>query len=139
MARIRRIHGNDARFREHLGDAPISTYFNVAGDFTYTLVGEHVHFTAAYQSKPPLVKFDVPMDINSIICSYLILNQYCFVEMEFPPLYPFHHPKWTLRRSFGMNGRSIVDCVNQQYVNSWSPAFSIEKDLLCMIAQLPWV
>jgi hypothetical protein len=137
MSRNRRIaHGHD-HFLTLLDNSPIAEYFDVPGDYTYRLDNECIYFSATYEKHQKMWKVGgLPIEVVIYINQFLYTVQACQFKVEFPKQYPFLPTTWTLVRSKNMPGKDIVQGLNCKYVNSWSPAFGIEKDLLNMIAEL---
>lgn len=83
--------------------------------------------------------FDLPKDINIYINSYLQNNRKIQYYIELPPNYPFQKPEWTLIE-YKVNGvkkdaKYTIFC--SQF--DWSPALSLDKEILNYISTLEWV
>ena len=87
----------------------------------------------------------LPLEINRLISSYIPSYIEINTHIHFCNEYPFRPPKWSLlsvidKSSSCINLQEyyeyIINCHNNQYRNSWSPAIWIESDILCFIARI---
>ena len=88
---------------------------------------------------------ELPMEINRLISSYIPSYIEINTRIHFCDEYPFRPPKWSLtsvvdKSSSYINLQEyyeyIVNCHNNQYQRSWSPAIWIETDILCFVLKI---
>jgi len=120
-----------------VNDQPIAEYFNVPGNYHVHRDGESVVLCAWHEDFPQVGKIDrLPPELALHVMSYLYLRKACSLKIEFPMDYPYKATIWSTLREQNMDTVAAVARQNCNYVNSWSPAITIEKDVLNMIMEL---
>jgi ubiquitin-protein ligase len=83
--------------------------------------------------------FDLPKDINIYINSYLQCDHKIQYAIELPPNYPFQKPEWTLIEykvnDIKKDAEYTIFCSRFD----WSPALSLDKEILNYISTLEWI
>lgn len=138
------------KFEAILEDKSMTDYFGIVNtrDKKLTLYASikqniiklHIHFC----KKPPMYDFVyLPLDISRVIASYLPTIIDIYVEILLPYNYPFTQPVWSLCNvlhnitlppiNIEEYFKYLVNNHNQQYERCWTPAISIEKNILDFI------
>ena len=138
-----RIYRMIERFEENLNGSPIGEYFQVPIKII-TKYPDVTNITCKFSEKKKFgevyIKFDIPIELNCIILSYL--HNYTFGEYQIiiPNDYPFKPPIWVLIQTNDSNINNKYKKAeiyqNAQYRNSWEPSISFEKDILYMIESI---
>jgi hypothetical protein len=135
--RTKRIDLTYTRFKQLLADQPIAEYFDVPGSYHVHRDGEGVVLCACYEDFPQVGKFEgLPPELSMYVMTYLYQRRACSLKIEFPMDYPFRASVWRTLREQNMDSAAAVARQNCNYANSWSPAITIEKDVLNMILEL---
>ena len=82
---------------------------------------------------------DLCSDVNKYIASFLYRKSTCRFRIIFTPSYPFQPTEWSiisLKSNENADFYKALAFQNHQYKVSWTPAISIEADILNMILQL---
>ena len=116
---------------------PIAGYFDVPGNYHVHRDGESVVLCAWYEHFPQVGKFEaLPPELSMYVMTYLYHRRACSLKIEFPMDYPYQASIWSTLREQNMDAVAAVARQNCNYANSWSPAITIEKDVLNMILEL---
>ena len=106
----------------------IQSHYQIEGhEFQLTRIDDYTfHFNSTAQA--PELKLNLPEEMIHHIQSYLIVQDK--VEIKYPRDYPFKCPKFSL-----LSGKheSELCVLNYSYDRDWTPAFTFEKDILCLI------
>lgn len=89
----------------------------------------------------------LPKEINDIINSYLEASLNIKYKIYYPKRYPYEQPKWKLykinynikminKMNLKKYFKYIANNHNKSYINTWSTAYTIDKDLLNFITRL---
>jgi hypothetical protein len=136
-SRIKRIDLTYTRFKETVASQPIAEYFDVPGNYHVHRAGDSVIMCAWYEDFPQVGKFgELPPELSMYVMSYLYQRRACSLKIEFPIDYPYKPTVWSTLREKNMDAVAAVARQNCSYANSWSPAITIEKDVLNMIVEL---
>jgi hypothetical protein len=131
-----RIYRMIERFEENLNNMPIGEYFQVPMKIItkYPDVANITcHFSEKKKYKDIYIKFELPIELNCIILSYLHNTIFGEYQIIIPYDYPFKPPYWLLIHSNDPKYKKAETYQNVQYRNSWEPSISFEKDILYMI------
>ena len=144
MAREKRMNLMKENFQEVLQGKPIGEHFGVPlnitletkinGPFTCTF-----RYVKHYYYKIDQIKQNIPFEINCLILSYLYEYSTAIFKIYFPPDYPFKPTLWVLldlKANIPTTYKKAVVWQNQSYLHSWSPAITLEKDILYMIENI---
>jgi hypothetical protein len=143
MARERRIHLMKENFKEVLNGKSIGQHFGIPLKIMLD-TNENEEITTSYictftHFKPYYYKMDLPFELNCIVLSYLYEYSNAIFHIHFPRDYPFKPTRWELVDLKSNIDTTYVKAViwqNQSYLNSWSPAITLEKDILYMIENI---
>ena len=131
-----RIYRMIERFEENLNNKPIAEYFQVPMKIT-TKYPDVTNITCRFSEKKKYgeiyIKFDIPIELNCIILSYLGNTTFGEYQIIIPNDYPFKPPYWLLINTNDNKYKRAETYQNVQYRNSWEPSISFEKDILYMI------
>ncbi len=138
MKRIARIAKLHKEFRENAPD--IATYFGMKDvEYTFDFTAPDIfHFKIIHEAPfPPCVFPTLPIEISIHIAQFLYCKKVVEYRIDYPPDYPFKPPKWTLLTILAPPPYLFATHIlNYQYDRDWSPAISVEKDVLNMIGMI---
>ena len=138
-------------FKEKFNTLTLEDYFGIPKNpncslrFTFSNKEDELVFTITCIQQNPCPPFDLPLDICNVIDSYNKNYLQITISILYTEPYPFHAPKWLLRDVkhnliIPLNLTNyytyIVQNHNEQYSYDWSPAISIEKDILNFIQKV---
>lgn len=131
----RRILRMIQQFKLTLQDESIESYFQIPYA-TFHLQQINLttfHFTIQQETIPKLT-VDLPSELRVYIGGFLYENKVAVFELTFPSDYPFKPTKWSVVHQYHTDTcEKVVHYQNYRYDVSWSPAITLEKDLLNMI------
>ena len=131
-----RIYRMIERFEENLNNIPIGEYFQVPMKII-TKYPDVTNITCRFSEKKKYeeiyIKFELPIELNCIILSYLSEDNFGEYQIIVPNDYPFKPPYWLLIHTNDDKYKKAEMYQNAQYRYSWEPSISFEKDILYMI------
>lgn len=137
MKRIARIEKLYKEFRENAPN--IASYFQIKDD-EYTLdftAPDIFHFKILQETLPPYVFPTLPTEMSIHIAKFLYVKKEIVYRIDYPPDYPFKPPKWNLQTILTPPAYKLATHIlNYQYDRHWSPAITVEKDVLNMIGTI---
>lgn len=149
-----------AKFDREFKDVDLARYYQLKkGTYESIYIDKEVietciHLTILYVKRSPCPSFDLPNEMIEKIRSYLTCKIEIKTKIHYSINYPFSPPIWFIKevRHTIPNQVNLMDyyCYkvslhNQQYVQylidgiystSWTPAISIEKDILGFIEKI---
>ena len=149
-----------AKFDQEFKDVDLARYYQLKKGIHESIyidkevIETCIHLTILYVKKTPCPCLDLPIEMISKIQSYLTCKIEIKTKIHYSIDYPFAPPIWFVKevRHTIPNQVNLTDyyCYkvsvhNQQYVQSlldgipytsWTPAISIEKDMLCFIEKI---
>jgi hypothetical protein len=115
----------------------IESYFQIThSKYKLDRISTREFLFTIYQDSCPFVYVALPSELNIYINAFLYEYAIVTYSLVFPSDYPFHPPIWSIAKSSTntlKNFNRIVHYQNYRYSISWSPAITIEKDILNMI------
>ena len=133
----RRITTLLSEFNEHLNGQTIQDYFDIR-TLTFSLSRED-HLLFSFQCNQyesyDLSQLQLPTDVQTYIHSYLFKDICIQYTITYGTDYPFKPPLWTLKNE-NISYLKITNIHNAYNIHDWSPAITIEKDMLGMIVKL---
>lgn len=135
MARERRISRLFDEFTRNLQGKSIAEYFQINhSKYDLTKVDDQTFaFKISYEIIPQCA-LDLPIDLSIKIASYLYEHTTIDYQIQIPSDYPFKPPVWIMQTITPPQLYTDALCVlNYRYYQDWSPAITIEKDILNMI------
>jgi hypothetical protein len=137
MSRLSRIVRLYNEFRENAPN--IAKYFGIH-DYEYKLeftAPDLFHFKIINETLPSYIFPTLPNELSMRICNFLYSKKVIEYRVEYPQDYPFNPPKWTLLTILTpLAYKNATRILNHQYDLSWSPAISVEIDILNMISTI---
>ena len=144
-----RIYRMIERFEENLNNIPIGEYFQVP----MKIIAKYpdvTNITCRFSEKKKYeeiyIKFELPIELNCIILSYLHNETFGEYQIIVPNDYPFKPTYWLLIDTNESNESNESNVLNKykkaemyqnaQYKHSWEPSISFEKDILYMIQSI---
>jgi len=138
MKRIARIAKLHKEFRDNAPD--IAAYFGMKNvEYTFEFTAPDIfHFHIIHEAPvTPCVFPTLPTEVSIHIAKFLYSKQTVAYRIDYPPDYPFKPPKWTLLTILApLPYQCATHILNYQYDRDWSPAISVEKDVLNMIGTI---
>jgi hypothetical protein len=138
--RRKRIETLYTTFTRNLNTSSIQSYFNVPGQYTLRREDENtLLFEVEHEYIPPCKMDKLCLDTSRHVASFLYRRTKCMFRVIFTNGYPFHPTHWSLVSVKGTEIRQIQRALlhqNHQYQLSWTPAITLETDILNMILQL---
>jgi ubiquitin-protein ligase len=135
MARTRRIARLFDEFNHNLKGKSIADYFQIDHS-KYDLKkmeDQLFEFKVSYELFPQCA-LDLPIELSMKIAGYLYEHIEVYYHIRIPNDYPFKPPVWTMQTILAPKiYNDAVQVLNHRYDNSWSPAITMEKDVLNMI------
>jgi hypothetical protein len=139
MSRGKRLPLIYGSFMNNLQETPISEYFGVPGKYAFrrTDLGTF-ELDATFESMPSCKLEQFPIEISIHIASYLYIRDTCTFRLTYNESYPFRPPLWSILSIGGKKEKftRAMNVLNRQYLESWSPATTLEKDILNIIVQV---
>jgi hypothetical protein len=142
------------RFRNDFEQVDMSKYFNLSPELKvqHTLQENVLQLRIKYVKQEPCPRLDLPIELWTVVQSYLFDRIQLYLEVLYPREYPFLPPVWNLlevehnlgdihKEWSGINTLSYyykdkVNEHNQEYRDIWSPAISIVNDVLDFIRRI---
>ena len=136
--RRRRIDTLYTTFTNNLNSSTIEDYFKVPGKYKlHRTAPDVLCFEVDYEYIPPCI--GDCKDVSIYIASFLYTRSTCKFSIVFNNSYPFHPTIWNIfyvKTNENVDFYKALTFQTQQYNLSWSPAITIETDILNMIIQL---
>lgn len=127
-------------YQEFKENAPnIAAYFQMKDvQYTFELLPDNLfQFKIIHETLPPYVFPTLPTELSIHISTFLYSRNEIEYQVKYPEDYPFKPPKWTLLTILTPEAyKRAAVILNYQYGLSWSPAISVEKDVLNMIGMI---
>jgi hypothetical protein len=127
------------RFEENLNGSGIADYFQVPMKII-TKYPDLTNITCKFSEKKKYgeiyIKLELPIELNSLVLSYLHNETFGEYQIIIPNDYPFKPPIWILLDSNDLKYKRAEIYQNVQYKHSWEPSISFEKDILYMIQSI---
>ena len=134
----RRMNLMIKQFKENVGHLSIDQYFQIE-DTNITLSQikfNELIFKYNYKIYKLVNIKNIPIELNSLVLSYLHEYSFATYKVSIPEDYPFKPPIWSLecvKTNIKWNHLFAAHFQNHRYLFSWSPSLSLEKDVLNMI------
>jgi len=131
----RRITRLFEEFTRNLRGQSIADYFQIThSKYDLKKVDEQTFdFKISYEFFPRCA-LDLPIQLSMKIAGYLYEHVTIHYQIWIPNDYPFKPPKWIMMTITPPQLYNDALCVlNYRYDKDWSPAITIEKDILNMI------
>ena len=135
MARVRRITHLFDEFTQNLKGKSIADYFQIThSQYDLKKIDDQTfEFKISYELFPRYV-LDLPIELSMKIAGYLYEYTRIYYQIRIPNDYPFKPPKWVMLTITPPELYNNALCVlNYRYDKDWSPAITLEKDILNMI------
>ncbi len=153
------MHPRLARFEREFKDIDLANYYqlkvnldeNESIHIKKDIHPDSILLTLRYERKDPCPLFDLPDELNRIIASYLHSHIEIQSKIEYSTNYPFVPPIWYMKGLVHNIPNHVclvdyytrkIDQHNRIYnlrvlgVHQWSPAISIEKDILLFLLKV---
>ena len=135
MSRTRRITNLFNEFNKNLKGQSIAEYFQIThSKYDLKKVNDQTfEFKISYELFPRYA-LDLPIELSMKIAGYLYEHTAIHYQIRIPNDYPFKPPVWIMLTISPPQLYKDALCVlNHRYDKDWSPAITIEKDILNMI------
>lgn len=137
----------------------LSEYFNLPKnlnvDFKLDIETRSIKFFVKYRKRryeklAEIIKktyIGLPIELNEVICKFIPENLYVDLEfnVDYSDNYPFENPLWSFSNintnifcdmNLAEYFKYKVKTYNDNYMNSWSPAIWIDKELISFLASI---
>ena len=135
MARERRITRLFTEFKENLKGQSIADNFQIDHS-KYDLKQIDLNtfeFKISYEVFPRYA-LNLPIELSMKIVGYLYEHTEIYYQIRIPNDYPFKPPSWVMQTITPPQlYNDALSVLNYRYDKDWSPAITIEKDILNMI------
>jgi len=131
----RRITRLFEEFTHNLQGQSIAEYFQIThSQYDLKKVNDQTfEFKISYELLPRCA-LDLPIELSMKIAGYLYEYTAIYYQIRIPNDYPFKPPEWIMLTIEPPQLYKDALCVlNYRYDKDWSPAITIEKDILNMI------
>jgi hypothetical protein len=135
MARERRLTKLFTEFTENLHGQSIADYFQINhSKYDLKRIDEQTfEFKITYEIFPRYA-LDLPIELSIKIVGYLYEHTEIYYHIRIPNDYPFRPPEWIMQTITPPQlYNDALTVLNYRYFMDWSPAITIEKDVLNMI------
>ena len=135
MARVRRIARLFDEFTHNLQGQSIAEYFQIThSQYDLKKVDDQTfEFKISYELLPQCA-LDLPIELSIKIAGYLYEHTTIYYQIRIPNDYPFKPPEWImLTIAPPQLYKDALSVLNYRYYHDWSPAITMEKDVLNMI------
>lgn len=133
-----------------LTNEPLEKYYNIPDNFKIKTSCSEVEIkiilSILYYSYNEFLKIkELPFEISCIIHSYLYNKMEINILITYPLEYPFVRPIWSLinvkhnfKTLLNLNKyyKYLIDKHNHKHLQYWSPAISIDRNILEFIQQI---
>jgi len=135
MARERRISRLFDEFQQNLRGQKIADYFQIDhSEYMLSRIDENTFEFKVIHEVFPRYSLDLPVELSMKIIGYLYEYTEIYYNIKIPADYPFKPPTWLMQTITPPKlYQDAVYILNYRYDNDWSPAITIEKDILNMI------
>lgn len=150
------IHPRLVKFDTEFKHVDLARYYQLKKSFTESIDiskevnGSSIYLTVVYRKKIKCPAFDLPPEMLEEIQKYLTYKIELKLKIVYSENYPFAPPIWfmngvahTIPRQVDLTSYYCykVNCHNGQYVQDflggmWTPAITIEKDILTFIQKI---
>jgi len=136
MARARRISRLLDEFHYYLQGKTIAEHFQIKhSSYTLTRLEEDKFAFRIVREDFPKCTFDLPIELSMKIIGYLYERTDVLYHIHFTNDYPFKPPIWSMQTILPPPlYEHALYVLKYRYDRGWSPAITIEKDLLNMIS-----
>lgn len=135
MARVRRITHLLNEFKANLQGKSIAEYFQIDhSKYDLKRIDDQTfEFKISFEVFRPYA-LDLPIELSMKIAGYLYEYTRIYYQIQIPNDYPFKPPRWIMQTiSPPKLYDDAVHVLNYRYSKDWSPAITMEKDVLNMI------
>jgi hypothetical protein len=114
---------------------PLHEHFGVHGKYVLRRINLNTFHVDACHKKEFVYTFrGIPEDVEKLISSYLHKHFVCTIQIQYedvfrPPVFSLIHYDSNLY----VNMEGLLCIHNKKYMNDWTLAFSLEKDILYLI------
>ena len=135
MARARRITRLMDEFHYYLQGQSIADHFQIKhSSYTLSRLDDNTFSFKIVREDFPKYVLNLPIELSIKIAGYLYERTEVLYHIHFTNDYPFKPPIWTMQTITPPNVyQQALYVLMYRYSMSWSPAITIEKDILNMI------
>ena len=129
-----------------LNGQTLNEYFDIPFpkfELTQCLNTEYMLTISHIQQYNEIIKLNLPEEIIKYIKKYVEIGFVCKYKIYFTENTPFRAPKWSIISNKSLNivddnklWEMLVNKHNIDYTYDWTPAISMEKDILYFIERL---
>jgi len=135
----RRMLSVSTKFHHTIGTTRLQDHFGIAGVYTWTQPTMDTLHLTVQRTFHVVFPLDLPQDLCEVISSFL--HQDTLMTLMFTYTSAFTPPTVSLSHfhsNLYVNPTTVIQLHNRQYKEIWSPAVTMESDILCLlVAVLP--
>ena len=130
----RRMLSVSTKFHHAIGTKTLQDHFGVAGVYTWTQPTMDTLHLTIQRTFHVVVPLDLPKDMCEVISSFLHQDTlmtllFTYTSAFSPPTVSLAH----LHTNLFINPEPLIQRHNREYKEIWSPAVTMESDILCLL------
>ncbi len=133
----RRMEHVTHKFNSSLEGKSLQTHFGLPGKYTWARTSTATFQLDIERKYTVVVPFSLPDDLCDLVASFL--HQDTTLSLLITYTSAFTSPKWTIlhfHSNLYINVEGIVKMHNRMYEHQWSPAVTLESDILHLLIEL---
>lgn len=132
----RRMAYLTSRFQQTV-DTPLQKHFSIPGKYTWTPLSFATFQLDMERKLDVIFPLSLPDDVCNVISSYLHTHVHASLLVTYTSA--FTSPKWSIlyfNSNLFVNLHSVIAIHNRRYEHEWSPAVTIEMDILHVLLEI---
>lgn len=133
----RRMEHITHTFNSSVQGKSLQTYFGLPGKYTWTRTSPSTFQLDIERKYTVVVPFSLPDELCQLVSSFL--HQDTTMSLLLTYTSAFVSPKWTIlhvHSNLFINMDGVIRIHNRKYEHHWSPAVTIESDILYLLVEL---
>jgi hypothetical protein len=133
----RRMEHVTHTFKTALEGNPLHTHYGVPGKYTWTRTSTATFQLDIERKYAVVVPLSLPDELCKLVSSFLYQDTTVSLLLTYTSA--FASPRWTVLHSHSnlyINVEGIVKLHNRMYEQQWSPAVTMESDILYLLIEL---
>jgi len=133
----RRMNYVTAKFQHAIGNHTLEQHFGMVGQYRWQQESMSTFLLSIQHSFTVTFSFDLPDDLCTFISSFLHHELQLLLMLTYTSA--FSAPSWSViqyQDDAYINVDRVIQLHNRQYMDLWSPAVTMESDILCLLLAL---